>query len=155
MVKKKIKVLIHKTLNSKVQKNDVLLVSYGYARNYLLPQKIASLATKYVIEKSYKTQQKQELENLQQHQKQLRLKKFLEQIYNINFICQIKQDYRFFGSMSSTQVTQSIYSTTGIRIKKTQVDLPNIRKIGLYRINIKLSSSVTASIHLHILPIMF
>ena len=154
MIKKKIKVLIHKTLNSKVQANDVLFVSYGYARNYLLPKKFASIATQYIIEKSYKIQKRQEQDNLQQHQKQLRVKKFIERIYNINFVCQIKQDYRFFGSINSTQTAQAIYNATGIAIKKTQIDLPNIRKIGLYIINIKLSSSVTASIQLHILPIM-
>ena len=154
MVKKKIKVLVNKTLSSKIQKNDILLVSYGYARNYLLPKKFASIATQHIVEKSYKANEKQEQENLQQYKKQLNVKKFLEHIYHISFMCNIKQDYRFSGSISTAQVIIGIHNSTDITIKKTQLGLPNIRKIGLYRINIRFSPTVTVSIQLRVLPII-
>lgn len=153
MTKKRIRVLIHKTINPKIRQGEITLVSYGYARNYLIPQKIASVANQNIINKSLKHKTMQSQKKLFEYNLVLTTKNLLEHINKFSIKRKASANYRFFGSITPNNVSQVILATTGILINKKQVSLSSIRKIGLYKAQLLLPFDITATIKIHILPI--
>lgn len=153
MTKKKATVLIHKTISSKIQQDKIILVSCGYARNYLIPKQIASLVTPNILKKSYKHQKIQNQKNQQQYNNILNNKNTLEYINKFHLKRKTGADYRFFGSITSANIIQIIFTATGILVDKKQIDLVPMRKIGIYTIKVQISSDLATYIQIQISPV--
>nr|YP_009294132.1 ribosomal protein L9 [Hildenbrandia rubra]AOM67374.1 ribosomal protein L9 [Hildenbrandia rubra] len=152
MTKKKIRIIIHKTINSKIQQGNIIFVSYGYARNYLIPKQIASLATSSILKQSYKSKKIQDQKSQQQYNSMRNIQHLLEQTNILSLRRKVNQDYRFFGSIISGNIIHKLLKITGIIIDKKQINLVSMRRAGTYMVRIQLSSELTANINIQIMP---
>lgn len=153
MTKKKVKVILHKTIGPSMQKGDIIETACGYARNYLLPNQIAFLATKDKIKQFSKYKEIQIQKISKQQDKLNSLKNYLEQIQKFSVRKKINQHYKFFGSITPKDVTQLIKYSTNITIDRKQIKVPQIRQAGYYPVQIKLLQNITVILWLQVLPL--
>ena len=123
-------------------KNDVVIVKDGYARNFLIPAKKAVAATvsaKKVLSENIK----------QQAHKQAKLKAeatvIAEQIVNkkVKIGAKTSTSGKIFGSVNTIQLAEAI-NKKGFNIDRKQIKLPedSIKEVGKYIAKIKLHKDV-------------
>lgn len=124
---------------------DVVKVSAGYARNYLIPRGIAVIATpgnKRQIE-----QQRQRLEAAEDARRAAaqEMAGTIEQI-SLTFSARVGEEGKLFGSVTASDIVQQL-ETLGHRIEKRQIDLPEpIKALGVYRVPVRLHADVKPEI---------
>ena len=103
MVKKTIQVLLRQDVAKLGKNGSIEKVSKGYARNYLLPNKIAVKATSTII-KNAETQALINAEKLKKEIEQAQLKKaFVDSIKKITIKKKVGKDNYIFGSVSDVR----------------------------------------------------
>ena len=128
-------------------KNDIVNVKPGYARNYLIPQGMASLATE--------SARKVLAENMrQQAYKQEKIKKEAEEIaavlegLSLRIPAKAAQTGKIYGSVNNVQIANAIKEAKGIEIdrKHILVDDDTIKEVGNYKAKVRLHKDVTVEI---------
>ena len=138
-------VILEKTVPKLGLIGTVVKVSDGYARNYLLPQGLAVVATKHnvaAVEKRIKTIREQELKE-QEEAKVLASK--LEGI-SVNIEVKASEDGKLFGSVSSKEIADAL-KDKGFDLDKKCIALDDhLKFLGVYTVTLKLHALVTTDI---------
>ncbi len=124
---------------------DVVTVKNGYARNYLIPNKVALRATKANI--AYFETVKEDIikQNGEAVEKAEQLAKNIEGKF-FTVIEQAGEDGRLYGSVSSTTIATTI-TETGEEVASSSVSLQNpIKYVGSYDIEINVHAEVSTNI---------
>ncbi len=128
-------------------KNDIVNVKPGYARNYLIPQGMAILATE--------SARKVLAENMrQQAYKQEKIKKEAQEIaavlegLSLRIPAKAAQTGKIYGSVNNVQIANAIKEAKGIEIdrKHILVDDDTIKEVGNYKAKVRLHKDVTVEI---------
>jgi large subunit ribosomal protein L9 len=126
-------------------RGDVVTVKPGYARNFLLPQKLAVEATAgnlKAIERIRTSLAKKTATELEAAQKQAELLNGV----GVKFTRKTGENDQMFGSVTSADVAEAL-AAQGFKIDKRQVQLGEpIRIIGESDVTIKVFRDVTAQI---------
>lgn len=127
-------------------------VSEGYARNYLIPRKLAVLATPQAIAaaEKRKEQRKAELEK-----KRSEMQSLAEKLSSVEVVIKVEagEEGKLFGSVTASDIADACKKTSGIEIDKRKIVLPDpIKVIGDYNIPVKLFSDITASLKVKVSP---
>ena len=144
------KVIFLQDVSGKGRRGEIKEVAAGYGRNFLLPQKLALLATPATIkEVEAKVQQELEKEAERQRVFAAELEEFARQLDGTTFTFKEKvvSEDRLYGSVRSTHIAHVVTSLTGFKIEKESVQLEEpIRSLGSYEVTIKLSPDLTPTI---------
>ncbi|MBU1130681.1 50S ribosomal protein L9 [Patescibacteria group bacterium] len=131
-------VILLKEVKSLGQKGEVKNVADGYARNFLLPQKLAGLVTKNIEEQIIKgrrsSQIKQEKEEQKSHE-------FLDKIKNkkLTFQAKANKEGKLFASITRDQIVKKINESYQLDVTEKNIELPQtLKQLGEYKINVKL-----------------
>lgn len=145
------KVILLSDVKKVGKKGEVVEVSDGYARNFLLRQKLAVEATK----RSMEILDEQKLQD-QLHEKELEaqaeaLKKKLDTL-KVEFTLKQGQDGRIFGSISTKHLAEELMKQHGISIDKRKVlGINSIDCLGDSDVKIDLyHNKVIGTIHVHV-----
>ena len=142
------KVILQQDVKGQGKKGQMVNVSDGYARNFLLPRKLAVEATPDAIN-TMKLQEKARLaQEAQEKQEAMDLAEKLEG-------CMVKVSARagekghLFGSITSKEVSEALFVQHQIQIEKQKIvqDEP-IKSFGAYQLKCKLGYGVSGVIHL-------
>ncbi len=120
---------------------DVVKVSPGYARNYLLPRGFAYEATPG--NKKRIQQEKQRLDQAEETRRgsAQELAAKLEQV-SLTFSARVGEEGKLFGSVTSSDIAHQL-EAQGFTIEKRQIELHDaIRSLGVYRVPIRLHADV-------------
>jgi large subunit ribosomal protein L9 len=132
---------------------DVKNVAGGFARNYLLPRKLAAPATKHYIEVAT---QKATKELRRQGKLDEEAAKLVPQVEGKEITIEVRvgdQD-KMFGSVTARDVAEQLAALTKIDLEHRQVDLKQpIRELGDHNVKVKLTRNVIANVVVHVLPI--
>lgn len=122
---------------------DLVKVSDGYGRNYLIPKKKAILAT----EKNLKVVEHQRRQVQQSLEKSKRdAEKLAQRIENLscNFMKSVGESGKIFGSVTSMDI-ENYLKENGIEVDRKKISLEEpIKNLGMYSIPIKLHPEVIA-----------
>jgi large subunit ribosomal protein L9 len=124
---------------------DVKRVSPGYARNYLFPKKLAAPATAAYIAILEMEKKRKEAEARRAH---VKLKEEAEKLSQISCTISARagEDGKLFGSVTSHDIAESL-AQAGFTVDKKHINLPEpIRELGVYTVEVKLHSDVTAPV---------
>jgi large subunit ribosomal protein L9 len=124
---------------------DVVSVSNGYARNFLLPRGIAVVATEG--NKKQIAQQRARLEAAEGARRETAQSQagVIEQV-SLTFSARVGEEGKLFGSVTSADIVEQM-EALGHKIEKRQVDLQEpIKALGVYRIPIRLHADVKPEI---------
>ena len=151
-VRKEVKVVLKQSTANLGKVGNLLVVKSGYARNHLIPQQIAELATQRAI-KTLEIKQK-ELEENEKVQLGLALEKklVLEQVDKFIIQKRIGENNKVFGKITLKQILTAIESKTNLDLNKATVELPEIKELGIYSISVVLHPTVRANLKIEILP---
>lgn len=143
------KLILLKDLKKYGKKNDIINVKDGYATNYLLPKKIAMLATPQAIKELNKqTDQKRQQEVLKKTASKL-LKEKIEKI-SLEFTLKTNRN-QVFGTISSKQIIEKLHIDYAIMIDKKQlINFQNINHLGFSDVMIKLYEDIVAVLKIEI-----
>ncbi|MBR4136839.1 MAG: 50S ribosomal protein L9 [Bacteroidales bacterium] len=128
-------------------KNDIVNVKPGYARNFLIPQGMAILATE--------SARKVLAENMrQQAYKQEKIKKEAEELatvlegLSLRIPAKAASTGKIYGSVNNVQIANAIKEAKGIEIDRKQilVDDDTIKEVGNYKAKVRLHKDVTVEI---------
>ena len=138
------KVILKEDVQNLGQQGDVVEVKSGYARNYLMPQKLAILFTKQQ-KKSIEEAQRVEERKLEREKDQLEL--VLKQVEDLSLSLkmQSEEDSKLFGSVTKLDIVK-LLEENGITIDKKYVDLSSpIKTLGEHKVNIVFTREMSAS----------
>jgi large subunit ribosomal protein L9 len=124
---------------------DLVKVSDGYGRNYLIPKKKALLAT----EKSLKVvehQKRQVQQRLEKGRKDAeKLGQQIEQL-SCTFAKAVGESGKLFGSVTSMDI-ENYLKENSIEVDRKKISLEEpIKNLGMFTVPIKLSAEVTAQL---------
>src|SRR5712671_7643754 len=130
-------------------RGDVLTVKPGYARNFLLPQKLAVEATAgnlKAIERIRTSLAKKTATELEAAQKQAALLNGVA----LKFTRKTGENDQMFGSVTSADIAEGL-AAQGFKIEKRQVQLTDpLKALGEYAVTIKVFRDVTAEVKAHV-----
>ena len=138
------KVILKEDVQNLGQQGDVVEVKPGYARNYLMPQKLAILFTKQQ-KKSIEEAQIVEKRKLEREKDQL--ESVLKQVEDLNLSLkmQSEEDDKLFGSVTKFDIVK-LLEENGITIDKKYIDLSSpIKTLGEHKVNIVFTKEMSAS----------
>ena len=138
------KVILKEDVQNLGQQGDVVEVKSGYARNYLMPQKLAILFTKQQ-KKSIDEAHRVEERKLEREMDQL--ESVLKQVEDLNLSLkmQSEEDSKLFGSVTKLDIVK-LLEENGITIDKKYVDLSSpIKTLGEHKVNIVFTKEMSAS----------
>lgn len=144
------KVIFLQDVKGKGKKGEVKNVSEGYARNYLLPNKLAAEANTgnlKTLEVKKQGEQKRAEEKLNE------AKTFKEEIEKLTVEIKAKagEGGRLFGAVTSKQIAETLNKMKKkVDKRKIELDEP-IRSLGYTNVPIKLHPEVTATIRVHVI----
>ena len=138
------KVILKEDVQNLGQQGDVVEVKPGYARNYLMPQKLATLFTKQQ-KKSIEEAQIVEQRKLEREKDQL--ESVLKQVEDLNLSLkmQSEEDDKLFGSVTKLDIVK-LLEENGITIDKKYIDLSSpIKTLGKHSVSIVFTKEMSAS----------
>ena len=138
------KVILKEDVQNLGQQGDVVEVKSGYARNYLMPQKLAILFTKQQ-KKSIEEAHRVEERKLEREKDQL--ESVLKQVEDLSLSLkmQSEEDSKLFGSVTKLDIVK-LLEENGITIDKKYVDLSSpIKTLGEHKVNIMFTKEMSAS----------
>ncbi len=133
------------------QQGDIVRVKPGYARNYLLPQGLAAVATKRntrMVERH-----KQRLAELQVEQlKKLRELASAVSKYSVTLEANANQDGHLYGSIVASDISSALKSG-GYNVEPEHVGLEGpLKELGMYTVKIQLPGDVNSEVKVWVVP---
>ena len=124
---------------------DIVTVSDGYARNYLIPQKIAVSADKNNIERIQKKMKKLELAGIKEKDEAAKAAGEIEKL-TLFIDVQAGENEKLFGAVTSQQIAEKL-AEKGVTVDKKKVLIDDsIKQLGEYTVDIKIHPEITAKL---------
>jgi len=144
------KVILLKDVKGQGKKGDVINVSAGYARNYLIKNNLAQEATPGNLKTLKLQQQKAQQAEQEEKEEALELKKRLSEL-TVELKAKAGSQGRLFGSITNKQIATELRKKHKIKIDRRKIELEQpIRTLGHTTIPVKLHPEVTGSIKVHV-----
>jgi large subunit ribosomal protein L9 len=136
-------VILRKDVQNLGEAGDLITVKDGYARNFLLPQKSAEMATPGAVKNREQNLVRIKAKQEKLHQLALEQAKKIEEVAKIELAAKAGESGKLFGTITTKKLAEELLAKTGIDIdrKNVSLDAP-INKVGEYRMLIKLTSKV-------------
>ena len=142
-------IILRETIENLGRAGQVVKVADGYARNYLLPRKLAYPATAgnmKVIESERKSLLRKEASQKDDAEK---LKSMLDQV-EIVIRRKVGEQFALYGSVTNSDVADEL-EKKGFQIEKRKIHMDDhIKALGEYSIPIRLFKDVTANVKLKV-----
>jgi large subunit ribosomal protein L9 len=143
-------VILRQTVDRVGKPGEIVDVSAGFARNYLLPRGLAYEAT--AGNKKRIAQEKARLEAAEDGRIRVaqELAARLEQV-SLTFAARVGEEDKLFGSVTTSDIAREL-ETQGFEIEKRQIELHEpIKALGVYRIPVRLHAEVHAEVRVWVI----
>jgi large subunit ribosomal protein L9 len=142
-------IILQEDIDKLGHRGDIVTVKPGYARNFLLPHKLAIEATTVnmkALERIRTSLAKKTATELEAAQKQA----VLLQGVSLAFKRKTGENDQMFGSVTSADIAEGL-AAQGFKIEKRQVQLADpLKALGEYTVTIKVFRDVTADVKAHV-----
>ena len=141
------KVILQQDVKGQGKKGQMIEASDGYARNFLLPRKLAVPAT---AENINTMQQQEKAKRAQEAAERAAALEMAEKLKEcpVKLTAKAGNGGRLFGSVTSKEVSEALKAQHGIDIAKTKIVLPDpIKAFGTYQLKCKLVYEVSGTIN--------
>src|SRR5262245_61014231 len=144
-----VKLILVESIHSLGEAGDLVSVKPGFARNFLLPQGKAMLATESRV-KEFEHKRRIAEERAARELKDLQaIKKQLEAL-KIEVGARAGESGKLFGSVTASQIADKI-EATGLSIDRRRIDLRDpIKEVGEHKVTVKLRRDLVAQLSIHV-----
>ncbi len=132
------KVLLIKDVYKLGRAGDVKKVADGFGRNFLMPQKLAVLATPGAMKTAEKIRSTAEVQRAALNSE---LKDLADHINGVvlTFAVKAGETGKLYGSISTQDVASAIQEQTRYEVKRQQIDMQPIRTLGEFKAHARLT----------------
>jgi large subunit ribosomal protein L9 len=132
-------------------KGEVVDVKRGYARNFLLPRRLAEVATPGRVAEIKRIDEERARHEARSAEHAAEIAATLQKTV-LRFEVKAGPTGALFGSVTPTDITEELWRTRKIRVDRRKVDLDGIKRIGRYSIPIHVFEGVTAEVKTLVVP---
>src|SRR5262249_49053750 len=133
-------------------RGDVVDVASGYARNYLLPRRMAETATPAKVAEMEKREAHRARHDARSTDQARDLAAKLEAL-ELRFDVKAGPTGTLFGSITPTDIAERIREESGVRVDRRKIHLAEpIKRIGRYEVEIGIFEDVTATVRTLVVP---
>lgn len=144
------KVLLVKDVYKLGRAGEVKKVADGYARNYLIPQGLAVLATPGALKQAERIRAQAEIRRAQLNQE---LKDLAASINGLTLVFNARagETGKLYGSITAQDVAQAIQEKTRYEIKRQQIQMQPIRTLGEHTVHVRLTMDLVPEVKVIVL----
>jgi large subunit ribosomal protein L9 len=124
---------------------EIVDVSDGFARNWLMPKKLAVKATPGALKQAANLREKAEARRAQLDE---RLNDLARQIdgTELIFARRASPTGRLFGSVTTTEIAEALNEKTGIDINRRRISQQALRDVGTHEVPVRLGSETSPTL---------
>ena len=144
------KVILIADVKTLGKKDEMVEVSDGYGRNYLLPRGLAVEATAANINKM---KDKQKAAESKQAREQAQAEAFRDKLTGKTVIIKVKagENGKLFGAVAAKDIADAVKAQLGIDIDKKKIVLEEpIKAVGAYNVPLKLYPGISAKLDINV-----
>jgi large subunit ribosomal protein L9 len=132
-------------------KGDVVDVKRGYARNYLLPRRLAEVATAGRVAELRRIEAERARHEARSAEQAADIAATLTKTV-LRFEVKAGPTGALFGSVTPTDVAEELWRTRKIRVDRRKIEIDAIKRIGRYAIPVHVFEDVTAEVKTLVVP---
>ena len=134
------------------QRGDIVDVSRGYVRNYLVPRGLAEVATAGKLEEAKNRMAEAEERDRRLADRATEVAELLNKSV-ITIEARTGEDERLFGSVTAANIADSIQRARGIHLDRRRIRLPEpIKSLGTHQVPVQVHGDVEASVKVIVVP---
>ena len=134
-------VILRQAIDNLGHPGEIVKVSPGYARNYLLPRGLAYEATPGNRKRIEQERARLEAAESQRREAAEQVAAQIEQV-SLSFSARVGEEGKLFGSVTAADIAQQL-EAQGVHVEKRLIDLHEpIRSLGVYRVPVRLHADV-------------
>ena len=138
------KVILLDEVKKMGKKGDIIEVSEGYARNFLLPKQLAAVATDANVNQA-KQNKATEAHKAQRNLDEARVLASQIAKVTVTMYVRVGENGKLFGSVVAKDVAEALIKQTGLTVDRRKVELKEpVKALGNYKAVVKLHTDVTA-----------
>ncbi|MBN2460990.1 MAG: 50S ribosomal protein L9 [Candidatus Cloacimonetes bacterium] len=143
------KVILIKDVKKLGDAGNVVKVSDGYARNFLIPQQMAILANANNLSQIEEIRKKAELEKLEIENRFKALALKINEV-ELNFTRKADENDHLFGSVSEADIAKALQEKE-IEVHKSHIEMDkHLKQLGSFEVPIVFTSEITATLKVNI-----
>lgn len=140
------KVVLNKDIKNIGKKLQIVEVSEGYARNYLIPRGLASIASSKNVNEAKTKNDALNYKKKVEYEEAIKEKEILESSF-IEFKHKVGEGSKLFGSITEKDIADEINNKFHLNINKKKIVIKTpIKNLGNYTVSIKLYEAVIANL---------
>ena len=146
------KVVLRDDVENIGRKGDLIEVTDGFARNFLVPRGLAMKATKGVVQQAEAMRRNREARDARDREAAQALADQLTG-RRIELRARAGEGGRLFGSVTSADVVDAVRAQTGVELdrRKTQLAEP-LKELGVVEVPVKLHTDVEVTLTVDVVP---
>jgi large subunit ribosomal protein L9 len=147
-----VRVVLRDDVENIGRKGDLIEVTDGFARNFLVPRGLAMKATKGVVQQAEAMRRNREARDARDREAAQALADRLSG-QRIELRARAGEGGRLFGSVTSADVVDAVRAQTGVELdrRKTQLAEP-LKELGAVEVPVKLHSDVEVTLTVDVVP---
>jgi len=144
-----VKLILVESIHRLGEAGDLVSVKPGFARNFLLPQGKALLATESRV-KEFEHKRRIAEEKAAREQKDLQAVKQRLEALKIEIGARAGESGKLFGSVTAAQIADKI-AAAGLAVDRRRIDLREpIKEVGAHKVTVRLLRELTATLSVHV-----
>ena len=133
-------------------RGEVVDVARGYARNYLLPRKLAETATRGALVDLQRRDEHRARQEARTHEEARDIAARLEQTV-LRFDVKAGPTGSLFGSVTATDIADRLWDDHKVRVDRRKVELgDSIKRVGRYEVPVEVFTDVDTTLRLEVVP---
>lgn len=139
------KVILNQDVKDLGKKGELVNVSDGYGKNYLIPRKIAVIADATAMNE-LKNREASKAHHLAVEKANAQAAADTLEGKSVKITAKAGANGRLFGSVTSKEIAETIKAAYDIDIDKKRIVVDDIRNFGTYECTLKIYTGITAKI---------
>lgn len=144
------KLLLIQDVEDLGRSGDIVSVKPGYSRNYLVPNKLAVVASPHALKMQARLQEERLKRAAHDKQEAEQVAASVEGL-TVTTTAKVDHDGHMYGSVSAADIAALIHEQAGLTVEKRSIQLKHaLKEIGVFEIPLKLKEGILAKITVRI-----
>lgn len=143
------KVLLLQDVKALGKSGEIVNVSDGYARNYLIPQKLVVGADQKIVEKVDKEKMANDLKRKKEIEE---ANKKIEELTKTVLVIKANsgEGNKLYGSVTSSEIAQKLSEYIGEPFDRKNIEMDPIKDLGIYEVKVKFGNGLSSKVKVRV-----
>jgi large subunit ribosomal protein L9 len=134
-------VILRADIDGLGKRGDIIEVKDGYSRNYLLPRKLAIVATPGAVNQAKAMRRARDLRDAADREAAQEVARTLV-ARTIKIVSKAGSEGRLYGSITASDIAEAIAEQTSVQLDRRKIKFDAIKVVGLHSVAVKLHADV-------------